>query len=75
MPRYHNAHFCVNCDEELSSFERMYSDGRCPYCGFKHPSSCTIVRTKEGFYYYERVAPWWKFWVRNKVRRVVLRSP
>lgn len=34
---------CSECHEELSSYEKMYSSGVCPYCGASNDS--TIVDT------------------------------
>lgn len=41
---------CVSCNQRLSEFERMYSHGRCPCCGYKSPSAGTIVDTTERAY-------------------------
>lgn len=40
-------HRCVDCDRIITEDERFYSGGRCPHCGFKHSSACTIVQTTE----------------------------
>lgn len=52
---------CVGCKGELSYTTMMYSEGRCPLCGFKHPDACTIVECSESAA--RRVYPsWWNFW-------------
>ena len=48
MP-YINVYSCVNCNKELSNHQLMYSDGRCPLCGHKAVSACTIVKCNESF--------------------------
>lgn len=45
--KYKTIWFCIECDHKLTDHERMYSHGRCPYCGFKHKDACTIVKTRE----------------------------
>ena len=55
---------CVNCHKPMSYETRFHSSGRCPMCGFKHPSSCTIIKTYEVPYRLKRIAPWWKFWIK-----------
>jgi hypothetical protein len=40
--RYENVRRCVNCHGHLSYSEVMYSDGRCPLCGYKAEGACTI---------------------------------
>lgn len=42
--------------------EVMYSDGRCPYCGYKGRGACTIVACEEYGWRYKHKPPWWKFW-------------
>ena len=63
VSRYYNAWFCVECDAELTSGQRMYSDGRCPECGFKHKSAGTIVQTYEKGFRYKTIKSkhWWQF--------------
>jgi len=53
---------CVNCEAVLGEFVRMYSDGRCPECGFKGKSAGTIVDTTEHAYRNKRGGRWWQFW-------------
>lgn len=61
--KYETAWYCVECDHELTNHERMYSYGRCPYCGYKSLFACTIVETyeaKRGSIKEKR--SWWQFW-------------
>ena len=39
--------FCVECNKELTTDQRMYSFGRCPFCGYKDKGTGTIVETNE----------------------------
>ena len=55
---------CCNCQGELSWHQKMYSLGRCPLCGVKHPSARTIVKCDEVVYRLKYTAPWWKFWAK-----------
>ena len=57
---------CFNCGGVLTFWQKMYSHGRCPLCGEKHPKSGTVVRCKETSYRLKYTAPWWKFWVKPK---------
>ena len=60
---YYNAYFCIKCDNELTWKQRMYSYGRCPYCGYKEPSAGTIVSCYErGYKWVRNNVPWYKFW-------------
>ncbi len=54
---YINLKFCVNCDENLTEVEVMYSMGRCPLCGHKGKNACTIVAVNHKAA--KRVSPWW----------------
>ena len=65
------AWFCVECKEQLNANDELYhNNGRCPHCGFKHPSACTIVKSFERAYRKIIVdsPPWWKFWVKPIVK-------
>lgn len=42
-----NIERCIKCEGALSYVVVMGSHGRCPLCGYKHPSSCTIIKTRE----------------------------
>ena len=53
------AHFCVNCDQQLTSDERFGNSGVCVHCGHKSKSACTIVETYTRAYRRVRVASWW----------------
>jgi hypothetical protein len=57
MSGYKTAWFCVSCDGELTDWQVMYSNGRCPKCGFKGESAGTIVDTNERAYRVD--LPWW----------------
>jgi DNA-directed RNA polymerase subunit RPC12/RpoP len=46
--RWYAIYRCVDCNKLLSDHERMYSDGVCPYCGFRGENAATIVDTKNG---------------------------
>jgi len=41
---------CVYCKHSISYHNKIYSRGRCPHCGEKHPSACTTVETTEHAY-------------------------
>ena len=58
----------MNCHNELSSNQRMYSSGLCPLCGYKHRDAGTIVYTYEKAYRNIRIAPFWMFWKRQHKR-------
>jgi DNA-directed RNA polymerase subunit RPC12/RpoP len=45
---------CIECKKELSEYEVYYSYGVCSYCGFKHPTACTIVGKIEYSYRYKK---------------------
>lgn len=47
---YKTLFFCINCNEELTYKQKMYSYGRCPKCGFKDKNAATIVQTYEKAY-------------------------
>ena len=57
-----NAYFCVKCKKELSNYQKMYSNGRCLECGYKHPDACTIVRTTEKAKRWIHTGKWWQSW-------------
>ena len=71
--RYFNAYFCFYCDKLLTEMERLYSKGRCPYCGRKHPSACTIVETREraAFILYPENYAWYRPWTWYKAKIIV----
>jgi Zn ribbon nucleic-acid-binding protein len=49
---------CVKCTYVLSRKEVMYNNGVCVHCGYKGPSACTIVDTKD--YSARRITKtWW----------------
>jgi predicted RNA-binding Zn-ribbon protein involved in translation (DUF1610 family) len=48
--KFYNEIFCVSCNEILSSDEQMYSNGRCPKCGYKDEDACTVVKTYDRGY-------------------------
>lgn len=56
------AFFCVACCREMTQHQKMYSLGRCPFCGYKGQNAGTIVDTTEKAKRFVRTAPWWKFW-------------
>ena len=68
------AWFCVKCDVELSKHEIMYSDGRCPYCGFKGESACTIVDVVEKPYKEVKI-PSGRWWWPDSVGRKFITNP
>jgi len=37
---------CINCDEELSRYEYVYSNGACPYCGAYELGTFVKVKSK-----------------------------
>ena len=57
----HSIH-CVKCDQEMSDSTKMYSSGRCPYCGHKGRNAVTIVDTYERAYRNLYMKPLWMFW-------------
>lgn len=63
---YKNAEFCVNCKEELTKHEIMYSNGRCPKCGYKGENAVTICDTFERGYRLVRKYPFWMFWEKSE---------
>jgi DNA-directed RNA polymerase subunit RPC12/RpoP len=71
MATYRTAYFCVSCKEEMSFETMMHSHGRCPHCGFKHPSACTVVACFERGYYYKKINPWWKIWKKQFERTLL----
>ena len=60
--RYYNEHLCFNCEKELSIEEKMFSDGRCPRCGWKSPLAGTVCKTIERGYRLQTTGKWWQFW-------------
>ena len=56
------AYFCVACMAELSYSKKMYSFGRCPFCGHKGKHAGSVVDTHECPTRFVTTAPWWKFW-------------
>lgn len=52
--------YCVFCNHIISWRERMYSYGRCPYCGKKHENACTVMETYEKAYRWKKVG-WFKW--------------
>ena len=60
--KWFTAWFCNDCDHRLSNHEKMYSHGRCPYCGEKGPGACTIVNTYSKAVRFCRTRPIWKIW-------------
>jgi len=59
---WQTAFFCVSCEREMSHDIKMYNHGRCPHCGYKHPSASTIVATVDrGYMMMRNDTPWWKF--------------
>lgn len=80
MSTYYNARFCKNCLHELTQDEALYSNGRCPLCGFQDPNACTIVETfSRGYWvesWYDPPKKWWQFWRRRPtVRRRIFDAP
>lgn len=62
---YYNLVVCENCYGELSSKQEIYSDGRCPLCGYKSKSACTVISSKDLAYTTKRIRTQWhpkKFW-------------
>ena len=62
---YYSLFECVNCAATLTHYDRMYSHGRCRYCGHKNKSAGnvgTIVITREVCIRRTRINPWWKVW-------------
>lgn len=57
---------CVHCQHPMSKHTMMYSSGRCPYCGFKHPNACTIVKCTEHPYRVEKAGSFLFFFPRYK---------
>lgn len=57
----HSSH-CIECDGELSDYQKYNSHGRCPLCGYKSPSACTIVEIYEKPYRNLYMKPLWMFW-------------
>jgi len=57
--------FCVSCNASLTNDQRMYSEGTCPFCGYRGPTADTIVESYPRAYEKVRIAPWWKFWVKR----------
>jgi DNA-directed RNA polymerase subunit RPC12/RpoP len=55
---------CVSCQHRVSHHEKMYSHGRCPYCGFKGAHAGSIMYVTEHAYRLVRYGKWWQFWVR-----------
>jgi hypothetical protein len=60
---------CIECKKPMSYNTMMYSHGRCPMCGYKHPRACTIVECTEHGYKDETIVSqasvrpkWWEFW-------------
>ncbi len=47
LNRWFTEYRCVECKKPINEIDKMYSDGRCPHCGFKHKNACTIVKTTE----------------------------
>ena len=56
MP-YVNIYQCVKCNGDLTFEQKMLSHGRCPLCGYKDPSACTIVKCNESTKEIESVYP------------------
>lgn len=66
--KWYNVESCKHCDKVLTNTEKMYSNGRCPYCGVKGGSAGTIVNTNEhaarSVYekgYWLGFIPYWKY--------------
>ena len=57
---------CESCKRAVSDHTKMYSNGRCPLCGYKGSSACTMMDVTEHAYRNVRCGPWWAFW---KTRR------
>lgn len=66
---WYNGYKCKKCDEILTYHQKMYSNGRCPSCGFKFSNAVTIVTTIEFAYRY-KITKWidftFPFFHRNK---------
>lgn len=60
--KWYNQEYCKSCNIELSWWEVMHSDGRCPYCGVKGPRAGTIVDTREKAVRKVYHRPWYIFW-------------
>lgn len=58
---------CSSCHESLTFYQKMYSHGRCPKCGYKGISAGTIVDVIEVPYRLKFESPRWKFWIKPKI--------
>jgi len=59
---------CVKCAHPLYRMDVFYSDGRCPYCGFKKEASTITAYTEHPYVLVK--PPWWKFWKRPVKRYI-----
>jgi len=64
MEEYITKDHCKECDHVLSSDQRSYSNGTCPYCG--NTNNGTMVKTIKVKYKWVKFrVPFWKFWVKR----------
>lgn len=49
---------CVECGEEMSDGDRMYSDGACPFCGVISGVTIVACRRRTGRYAYRSFLGW-----------------
>ena len=55
---------CAKCSTVLNTHIRMYSNGRCPYCGHKGKHAGTIIDCTEHAYRLISRGKWWQFWLK-----------
>lgn len=65
---FYTEHRCVKCKHPVSDYIQAYSDGRCPFCGFKHSLACTFIKTEEIAYKTKYVKTGSFFWQYKIVR-------
>jgi len=53
------AYFCKFCHCEVNYYTKMYSDGRCPWCGEKAETAITIIKTYEKPFRWIKEGPWY----------------
>lgn len=53
---------CESCEEVVTQHTKMYSNGRCPYCGVKGEGASTIINTTEHAFRYVYKKHWMAFW-------------
>lgn len=73
---YFVVYVCGHCDKQLTRDQNYYSNGMCTLCGYKSPTSHTVVYTKElpAYYLYPDNYAWYKPWTWFK-RRLVIENP